>query len=57
MTLVERLVAYVDRDSACDHCGGMATVLHECNHCGTSVDGHVERCPSCGSVNIARYEI
>lgn len=58
MTLVERLVAYVDSDAAgCAQCGGTTTVVQECSHCGTTVDGQTTQCPRCGSVNIARYEI
>ncbi|MFB6224003.1 MAG: hypothetical protein ABEH86_10095 [Haloarcula sp.] len=56
MTLVERLVAYVDSDTGCDQCGE-TTVVHECSRCGTSADGNTTQCPRCGSVDIARYEI
>ncbi|MBX0325368.1 hypothetical protein EGH21_20280 [Halomicroarcula sp. F13] len=58
MTVVERLVAYVAfGGSSCPRCGDTSTVVHECCRCGTSVDAHVERCPRCASVDIARYEI
>jgi len=36
--------------------GQRAEVIRECRDCGTVVD-HSERCPSCDSVDIARYEI
>ena len=32
-------------------------VLHECRHCGTTLDAETEACDACGSENVARYVI
>ncbi|SHH20899.1 hypothetical protein SAMN05443636_2039 [Halobaculum gomorrense] len=32
-------------------------VYWECRRCGTTVDGATEECPTCGSAQIARYEM
>ena len=29
----------------------------ECRQCGTTIDASDNRCPQCGSTEIARYEI
>lgn len=33
------------------------TEIHECRHCGTSVDDPNEGCPSCGESDIATFEL
>ncbi len=43
-----RLVAALRDDRA---------VVHECRHCGTTVEPSTVGCPACESGDIARYEL
>lgn len=36
---------------------GADEALHECRHCGTSVDHGGSECPACGSTSIASYDL
>jgi rubrerythrin len=36
---------------------GEPVVIHECRHCGTSVNVETDACPTCGVTEISRYEI
>jgi rubrerythrin len=31
--------------------------FHECRHCGTTVDRPTTSCPTCGSGELAHYEV
>lgn len=31
--------------------------VHECRHCGTTVDRETDPCPACGTTDIVRYHI
>ena len=31
--------------------------IHECRHCGESVDGKTQSCPTCGRSGIATYVV
>lgn len=33
------------------------TTVHECRHCGTSVEPEAGECPQCGSGEVATYEL
>lgn len=32
-------------------------VVHECRHCGTTLDAGTDTCPVCGADAVARYVI
>ena len=34
-----------------------STTHHECRHCGYSVEKAVDKCPQCGSHEIAAYDL
>jgi predicted Zn-ribbon and HTH transcriptional regulator len=34
-----------------------STVLRECRDCGTTLDDQLSECPTCGSSEIAAYEL
>lgn len=34
-----------------------STMLYECRSCGTKIESEREDCPTCGSAEIARYEL
>jgi len=36
---------------------GTSTVVHECRHCGQTVEAGTERCPNCGTGGIASYRV
>ncbi|ELY34484.1 hypothetical protein C500_00137 [Natrialba magadii ATCC 43099] len=31
--------------------------LYECRHCGVSIEDDVTTCPTCGSTEVAQYEL
>ena len=37
--------------------GTSTAIVHECRHCGRTVDGTTERCPDCGAASIASYPV
>ncbi|ELY66287.1 hypothetical protein C489_13036 [Natrinema versiforme JCM 10478] len=36
--------------------GGESRTLHECRNCGEKIGKDTERCPCCGTTEIAHYE-
>lgn len=36
--------------------GGSGAQVHECRHCGTTVESPSAECPSCGRTEIASFQ-
>jgi len=37
--------------------GRQKQVVHECRHCGTTVEQSADTCPCCGRSGVAQFEI